>query len=100
MSSSQNSSSSSSAPVARDPRAWMMDVPCAVDFVLGTATVTVRDCVQLAPSSVIRLRQAAGADIEVRAGGVTIATGEGVMVEKNLGVRLNRVVPPAAQEVL
>lgn len=108
MSSSRNSSSSSSAavlpgpgPVAvpPDPLGWVMDVPCTVDFVLGTATLKVRDCVQLSPDGVIRLRQAAGGDLEVRVGGVALATGEGVMVGENLGVRLNRLLPPAAREV-
>jgi flagellar motor switch protein FliN/FliY len=75
-----------------------MDVPCPVDFVLGTATIKVRDCAAFAPQSIVRLKQAAGADLEVRAGGVPIATGEVVIVEENVGLRLSRMLPPAGQE--
>ncbi|HWB15012.1 MAG TPA: FliM/FliN family flagellar motor switch protein [Vicinamibacterales bacterium] len=75
-----------------------MDVPCAVDFVLGTTTVKVRDCAAFTLQSVVRLKQAAGADLEVRVGGVPLATGEVVIVEENVGLRLSRVLPPAGQE--
>lgn len=102
MSSLPNSSSSSDAPEAAliDPSmGWMLDVPCPVDFVLGTATVKVRDCVRFAPDSIVRLRQSAGADLEIRAGGVAIATGEVIMVDENVGLRLNKIVPPAGQDL-
>lgn len=81
-----------------DPLAWVMDVPCPVDFVLGTAVVKVHDCVQFEPGFVIALKQTAGSDLEVRVSGVAIAAGEVVMVEDNLGLRLTRVLPPAGQE--
>lgn len=100
MSSSPSLSSSSDAAVSpSDPMHWAMDVPCPVEFVLGTATVKVRDCVQFEIDSVIRLRQAAGSDLEVRVAGVPIATGEVVMVDENVGLRLNRILPPAGQEL-
>ena len=75
-----------------------MDVPCPVDFVLGTATIKVRDCAQFAVDSVIRLRQAAGSDLEVRVGGVPLFTGEVVIVAENIALRVGRVLPPSAQE--
>lgn len=98
-SSSSSSDAADPAPVAQ-AFAWMMDVPCPVDFVLGTTIVKVRDCVQFAPNAVIRLRQAAGADLEIRAGGVPLATGEVVMVDENVGLRLNKIVPPAGQDLV
>jgi flagellar motor switch/type III secretory pathway protein FliN len=75
-----------------------MDVPCPVDFVLGTATVKVRDCAQFAVNSVIRLRQAAGSDLEVRVAGVPLFKGEVVIVAENIALRVGRVLPPADQE--
>jgi len=75
-----------------------MDVPCPVDFVLGTTTVKVRDCVQFAPDTVVRLRQPAGSDLEVRVAGVPIATGDVVIVDDNVGLRLVRILPPGQQE--
>ena len=66
MSSSLSSSSSSDAAV-RDEGAfeWLMDVPCPVDFVLGTATVKVRECAAFAVNGIVRLKQVAGADLAV-----------------------------------
>lgn len=101
MSSSQNSSSSSDAAPAispADPLGWVMDVPCPVDFVLGSAVVKVHDCVRFVPGSVVTLKQAAGSDLELRVSGVPIAAGEVVMVDDNLGLRLSRVLPPVGQE--
>jgi flagellar motor switch protein FliN/FliY len=77
-----------------------MDVPCPVDFVLGTATVKVRECMGFGAGSVLRLTQPAGSDLEVRAGGVPIATGEVVIVDENVGIRLGRILPPGREEAL
>jgi|SRR6187551_2138117 flagellar motor switch protein FliN len=102
MSSSPNSSSSSDAPVAAlpSPLGWLMDVPCQVDFVLGTATVRVRDCIQFRHHSIVRLRQSAGADLEVRVAGVPVASGEVVIVDDNVGLRLSRILPPIGLDVV
>jgi flagellar motor switch protein FliN/FliY len=75
-----------------------MDIPCPVDFVLGTATVKVRDCAAFAPNTILRLRQPAGSDLEVRVGGVAIALGEVVIVDENVGLRLSRILTPRRQE--
>jgi flagellar motor switch protein FliN/FliY len=76
-----------------------MDVPCPVDFVLGTATVKVRDCATFAVDTVIRLRQAAGSDLEVRVNGIPMFTGEVVIADENVALRVGRVLPPAGQEL-
>jgi flagellar motor switch/type III secretory pathway protein FliN len=75
-----------------------MDVPCAVEFVLGTATVRVGDCARLAPQSIVPLREAAGADVQVRVGGVVLAEGEVLVQDRSLALRLTRIVPPAEQD--
>src|SRR5262245_4590142 len=101
MSSSPNSSSSSEAAPRPGSRLnWVMDVPCPVDFVLGTATVKVRDCMAFAPNSILRLRQPAGGDLEVRVGGVPIAMGEVVIVDENVGLRMSRILGPGQPETL
>jgi flagellar motor switch protein FliN/FliY len=100
MSSSPNSSSSSEAPDLLEPLEWVMDVPCSVEFVLGTASVKVRECTAFAVDSVLRLRQPAGADLEVRVGGVPIATGEVVIVDESVGLRLSRILPPGRPEAV
>ena len=99
MSSSPTSSSSSEINLPLDVYGWLMDVPCPVDFVLGTTTVKVRDFAAFGPNAIIRLKQAAGADLEVHVGGVPVAAGEVVIIEENVGLRLSRILSPAAQEV-
>ena len=77
---------------------WLLDVPCPVDFVLGTTTVKVRDCADFAVDTVVRLKQAAGADLEVRVSGVPMFTGEVMIVEESVSLRIGRVLPPAGSE--
>lgn len=78
---------------------WLMDVPCPLDVVLGTATVKVADCARLAVGSVVRLKQSAGSDLEVRVGGVPFAAGEVVIVEERLSLRLGRVLAPSPEDL-
>jgi flagellar motor switch/type III secretory pathway protein FliN len=83
---------------APDPLGWVMDVPCPVEFVLGTTTIKVRECVQFTRDTVVRLKQAAGSDLEVRAGGVSLVCGEVVIVDETVSLRVNRILPPAGEE--
>ena len=57
-----------------------------------------RECAQLAIGSVMRLKQAAGSDLEVRVNGVPIFTGEVVIMGENVALRVSRVLPPAGQD--
>jgi len=79
---------------------WLMDVPCNVEFILGTTTVKVRDCVRFVPNSIVRLRQSAGADLEVRVGGVPVAAGEVVIVDEVVSLRLSKILPPIGADVV
>jgi flagellar motor switch protein FliN len=100
---SSSPSSSSSSDVRRpDGLAidWVMDVPCPLDFILGTATIKVRDCAGFAVNSIVRLRQTAGSDLEVQAAGVPIATGEVVIVDDSVALRVGRILPPAGREMV
>lgn len=100
MSSSPTSSSSSSARALSDePLASLFDVDCLVEVVLGTGQITVRDCLRLERSSIVRLDQPAGADLELRVQGQPLATGEVVIVDDGTALRLRRIIPPAGAEV-
>ena len=99
MSSSPTSSFSSEAAAgAADPLAAMLDVRCTVDFILGTGVLKVRHCMRLERHSVVPLTQAAGSDLEVRVHGVTVASGEVVIVDDNTALRISKVTPPAGVE--
>ena len=87
-------------PVAAPPLdlTSMFDVRCAVDFILGTGTVTMRECLRLQRHSVIQLIQREGADLHVSVRGVTIAHGEVVIIDDSTALRISHVTPPPGQE--
>ena len=93
MSSSKSSSSSSeTAPPPYPDR--LQDVACSVEVILGTGTVSVRECLALAHHSVIRLTQPAGSDLQLRINGIPIAQCEIVVVDDSTSVRLTEILPP------
>jgi flagellar motor switch protein FliN len=105
MSSSPSSSSSSSAkngssgdPAAAAAFGHMLDVRLPVSVVLGKGSLTVRECLALAPRSVVRLTQLAGEDVQVVVAGVPVARAEVVIVEDSTAVRLTEMLKPAPSE--
>lgn len=81
------------------PLANMFDVTCAVDVVVGTASISVRDCLKLRRNSVIRLRRQAGADLTVISQGVPIAVGEVIVDDERTAVRISVITAPPGSEV-
>lgn len=105
MSSSSNSSSSNAAAAqtatnsaTSAPLAPLNDVVCHIDVLLGTATVSVRDCLTWKRNSVIRLTQSAGSDMQVAVNGVPVAIGEVVIVDDSTAVRVTEILPPPSSE--
>jgi flagellar motor switch protein FliN/FliY len=92
MSSLSNSSSSNAALVP------LSDVVCHVDVLLGHATVSVRECLHWKRNSIIRLRQSAGADMQVTVNGVPVAVGEIVIVDDTTALRVTEILPPPSSE--
>ena len=98
MSSSPNSLSSSEAP-AVDGLAPLYDVVCNVDVVLGTASMSVRDCLNMKRHSIIRLNQSAGGDMQVVINGIPVANGEVVIIDNSTALRVTDILPPPSSEV-
>lgn len=98
MSFSPTSSSSSSAHESASEFGHVLDVRCGAEFIIGTGTLSVRECLQLALHSVIRLDQSAGADLDLQVHGVPIAHGEVVIVDDSSMFRVSRIVTPAGVE--
>jgi flagellar motor switch/type III secretory pathway protein FliN len=96
MSSSPTSSSSTEAPSTT--YAGMLDVTCRVEVIVGTGSITVRDCLKLQRDSIVRLAQAAGSDLQVTVQGVPTATGEIVIDDDTTSVRISTVLPPPGAE--
>jgi flagellar motor switch/type III secretory pathway protein FliN len=75
---------------------WVMDVPSTLDVVLGTSTLTVGACSRLAVGDIVRLKQAAGADLELRLAGLPFAAGEVAVVDDAVSIRVGRILKPEA----
>jgi flagellar motor switch protein FliN len=67
-------------------------VVCGVDVVLGSASMSVRECLQLRRNSILKLTESAGADMQVLVNGVPIARGEIVIVEDSTAIRLTDIL--------
>jgi flagellar motor switch protein FliN/FliY len=74
------------------------DVLSQIDIVLGTGTITVRECLQLERHSVVRLTQSAGADLHVMANGIRVAHGEVVIIDDSTAIRITEILPPASAD--
>ena len=68
-------------------------VVCGVDVVLGSASMSVRECLQLRRNSILRLTESAGADMQVLINGIPIARGEIVIVDDSTAIRLTDILP-------
>jgi flagellar motor switch protein FliN/FliY len=74
-----------------DPFDPFLDVRCPVSVVLGTGTISVRQCLALERHSVVKLAQPAGEDLRVLVDGVAVARGEVVIVDDSAAIRLTEI---------
>ena len=74
------------------------DVVCEVDVMLGTAAMSVRECLGLRREAIIRLTRVAGADMQVVVNGVVVAYGEVVIVDESTAIRITELVAPPSNE--
>jgi len=89
---------SSSNAAGDRPFVGMLDVPCSVEVIVGTGSITVRECLQLQRDSVIRLEQAAGADLSLLVEGIPAAAGEIVVDDDTTSVRISAILPTPSAE--
>jgi len=68
------------------------DVPVMIEVLLGKGTMPLRQLVKLEPGVIVRLDSAAGADLVVRATGVSMALGEVVIIEDSVATRITHVL--------
>lgn len=100
MSSSPTSSSSSETSRGTvPPVAAVRDLVCPVDVLVGHGTITVAQCLNLAPTSVIRLAEAAGENVQISVGGVPLARGKVDVSQDATTIRLTEILPaPGAED--
>ena len=95
---SSSPTSSSSTEIVSAAYAGMLDVTCRVEVIVGTGSITVRDCLKLQRDSIVRLEQVAGSDLQVTVQGIPAASGEIVIDDDTTSVRIGNVLPPPGAE--
>jgi flagellar motor switch protein FliN/FliY len=88
----------SSSVAGERPFVGMLDVPCSIEVIVGTGSITVRECLHLQRDSVIRLEQPAGADLVLLVEGVAAAAGEVVVDDDTTSVRISAILPTPSAE--
>ena len=83
---------------AAEPLGPMLDLGIHVDVVVGTTSITVRDCLKLKRQSVVRLKRSSGSDLDLTVGGIVVASGEVVVVDESTAVRISDIAQPAGAE--
>jgi len=67
---------------------YFADVPAYVEAELDRKIMTVRDILALDRGAVIKMTRSAGESIEIRVGGAPLGSGEVVIVDERVGVRI------------
>jgi len=74
--------------------AHLADIPVPVDLELDRKVVTLREVLGWTRGSVVKLTRSAGENVDVRVGGALVGSGEVVILEGNIGVRLTDLASP------
>ena len=70
----------------------ILDVEVEITAVLGTAIMPISQILKLGRGAVVELDRGVNEDIEIHANNRTVATGEVVVVENQLGVNINKII--------
>jgi flagellar motor switch protein FliN len=73
--------------------AHLADIPILVDVELDRRTMTVREILALESGSVIKMTRSAGENMTVLMGSALIGTGEIVVADETVGVRITDFRP-------
>jgi flagellar motor switch protein FliN/FliY len=66
----------------------LIDVPVEVEAELDRKTMTMREILALDEGSVIKMPRSAGENIDLFVGGALVGSGEIVLIEETVGVRI------------
>ena len=71
-----------------DQISHLADLPVTVDIELDRRVMTMREVLELGAGSVIKMSRSAGENIDVLVGGTLVGTGEIVIIEDTVGIRI------------
>jgi flagellar motor switch protein FliN/FliY len=66
----------------------LADIPIQIDVELGQKNMTVGEILALKKGSVIKMTRSAGDNIDILAGSALLGSGEIVIIEETVGVRI------------
>ena len=72
----------------------VLDIPVTLSMELGRTRMSIRELLQLAQGSVVKLDRPAGEPLDILVNGCLIARGEAVVVSERFGVRITDIVSP------
>ena len=82
-----------SAPQRREQNLEVvLDIPVTLSMELGRTRMSIRELLQLAQGSVVKLDRPAGEPLDILVNGCLIARGEAVVVSERFGVRITDIV--------
>lgn len=73
-----------------------LDLPLSLSLELGQTKLTVREIIDLAPSSIIKLPRSTGEGVDIRADNKPLMRGEIVVIEDRAGVRISEILMEAS----
>lgn len=74
-----------------------LDLPLSLSLELGQTKLTIREILDLAPSSIIKLSRSTGEGVDIRADNKPLMRGEIVVIEDRAGVRISEILTDANQ---
>ena len=69
-----------------------LDLSLKLSVELGRTSMSVREILDLAPSSVIKLGRSTGEGVDIRSDNVRLMRGEIVVIEDRAGVRVSEII--------
>jgi flagellar motor switch protein FliN len=69
-----------------------LDLPLPLSVELGRTQITIREILDLAPSSIVKLSRSTGEGVDIRAGNRSLLRGEIVVIEDRAGVRVSEIL--------
>lgn len=76
----------------------LLETTMQISVRLGHAQMPARELIQLGPGSVVTLEKRAGEPVELLLRGIPFALGKLVVVGEQLGVKIERILSPEADE--
>ncbi len=77
-----------SQPNPAEEISFLADVPLEIEVELDRKVMTLEDILKLGVGSVIRMTRSAGENIDILIGGTLVGSGEIVIIEETVGVRM------------